>query len=80
MGLARKPKRHEPTEAAIQAVISKGGQPAGADGSVRKILLRMPAEMLARVDAAAAARPIPTTRTTWLLEAVHEKLAGGEGD
>ena len=80
MGLSRKPKRQEAAEAAVQAVIGKGGTPAGAQGGIRKVLLRIPAEMLDRVDEAAAGRAVPTSRTTWLLEAVHEKLAGGAGD
>ena len=76
MGIARKPSRREPTEEAVQTVIGKGGHPAGGgeDRKARKVLLRVPVPLLGRVDAAAAARPLPTTRTAWLLEAIHEKL------
>ena len=39
------------------------------------VLLRVPAAMLARIEKAMKARPVKIPRHTWLLEAVHEKLA-----
>jgi hypothetical protein len=53
---------------------------AAANAELAPVLLRIPPKVLARVDRLVAARraenPIP--RTTWLLEAVIEKLAREE--
>jgi hypothetical protein len=81
MAITRKP-RHSPAPAVdVDALISRGGNPAGAAGpegaqlkTATPILLRIPADMLALVDAALKARPIKLPRHTWILEAIHEKL------
>ena len=39
------------------------------------ILVRVPAEMLGRIEAALKGRPVRIPRHTWILEALHEKLA-----
>ncbi len=51
------------------------GKPV-ADPELVPVLLRIPTKVLARVDRLVAARRAenPIARTTWLLEAVNEKL------
>lgn len=63
----------------VEALINKGGSTPKpnieeTDGATA-VVLRLPRDVLNRVDAAVKARPIRTPRHTWLLEAVHEKLA-----
>ena len=80
MSIARKPQRPK-QGASIAAVIAQGGRPPDSNRSTttRKVLLRVPAVLLDRIDAATAARPLPTPRTKWLLEAALEKLTREEG-
>ena len=80
MSIARKPQRPK-REASVAAVIAQGGSPLDSNRSTttRKVLLRVPAVLLARIDAATAARPLPTPRTKWFLEAALEKLTREEG-
>ncbi|HCI46210.1 MAG TPA: hypothetical protein DFI00_02835 [Rhodospirillaceae bacterium] len=93
MALARKPKPQTKTEApkderAIEALISKGGSVAEtaakdkerAGGKSTNVVLRLPPEMLARVDEAVEARSLRIPRHTWLLEAVLEKLDREQSD
>jgi hypothetical protein len=78
MAITRKPKSsiNPATAVNVDALINKGGKPAQqpSDGAATPVIVRLPAEMLAQVDAAVAARPIRTPRHTWILEAIHEKL------
>lgn len=80
MAISRKPKPTDQGAAVdIDALIHKGGSVAGqgAEPSKQKpvpVILRIPNQMLARVDAAVEARVVPTPRTTWILEAIAEKL------
>ena len=87
MALARKPKPNAKAqsasdEGAIEALIAKGGSvaedsPKEKDRTVVKptnVVLRLPPEMLSRVDVAVEARSVRIPRHTWLLEAVLEKL------
>lgn len=69
------------SERQIETLINKGGgvtapRPARASGKRKtgKVLLRMPDDLLARVDDVVGARPLPITRHAWLLEAVFEKV------
>jgi len=78
MAITRKPKPITTGPIDVDALINKGGsQPRSGlpteDTSVA-VVLRIPANILKRVDAAVKARPIRTPRHTWLLEAIHEKL------
>lgn len=78
MAITRRPKTSAaPGVIDVEALINKGGSPPRQDevkdGAVA-VVLRLPAEILSRVDAAVKARPIRTPRHTWLLEAIHEKL------
>ena len=83
MAIVRKPGASMASEHQIETLINKGGGVAAArpgrstdrvDRKISKVLLRMPDDLLSRVDEAVGARPLPTTRHAWLLEAVFEKL------
>jgi hypothetical protein len=76
MPIAKKPIQDEETsESQINAVISKGGSIAKQDkAGNQKILIRIPNELLDRVDTDLTARPLKTPRNTWILEAILEKL------
>ena len=84
MAIARKPKPSETQarEQSINALINKGGSVAvdKEDSSHTKemgdkpILIRIPAEVVKKIDEIVGAKKIKTPRHTWLLEAVFEKL------
>jgi hypothetical protein len=76
MPIAKKPTLdEEPSQSEINAVISKGGSVAKTDkAGNQKILIRIPNELLDRVDTDLTARPLKTPRNTWILEAILEKL------
>ena len=81
MAIVRKPGASLASELQIETLINKGGGVAAArparslgERKTSKVLLRMPDDLLSRVDGAVGARPLPTTRHAWLLEAVFEKL------
>lgn len=79
MAITRKPaKLVEPQIVDVDALIRKGGSVAGeAETGANKaasVVLRVPAEIMTRIDQAVQARRVKTPRHTWLLEAVMEKL------
>ena len=85
MAIARKPKATAETatrsEREIEVLINKGGSVAELhEGKGRgaakttNVVLRLPADMLERVDEAVESRALRIPRHTWLLEAVLEKL------
>jgi hypothetical protein len=81
MAITRKPKRSSGTGAKpvdVDALINKGGSVAGKNGGHEKdavpVILRVPEDILRKVDASVQSRRIKTPRHTWLLEAVLEKL------
>ena len=77
MPIAKKPVQDEGTnESEINAVISKGGNVAKTkqNAGSEKILLRIPNDLLSRVETALNSRPLKTPRNTWILEAILEKL------
>ncbi len=77
MPIAKKPTQdEESSEGEINAVISKGGSVAKTKENAgnEKILLRIPNDILNRVETALTARPLKTPRNTWILEAILEKL------
>jgi hypothetical protein len=82
MAISRKPKPSEQGSAIdIEGLINKGGSVAGegtepSKSKLAPVILRIPKPMLAKVDAAVKTRVIPTSRTTWILEAIAEKLEG----
>lgn len=55
-------------------VVSSKPQPEKKKSTVA-VSLRIPAPMLKEIDKAVRARPYKIPRHSWLLEAVHEKLA-----
>ena len=80
MGVTPKPKPSKPAAAVdIEALINKGGsvsEPAGAGkAETTAVVLRVPAALLQKVDAAVKARPLKIPRHTWMLEALLEKLS-----
>jgi len=64
-------------EVDVNALINKGGT-ASANETEKKaatpVLIRIPAELLDRVDQALSGRPFKIPRNTWVLEAIIEKL------
>jgi hypothetical protein len=77
MPITKKPiQNEESSESEINAVISKGGSVAKTKQNTgsEKILLRIPNDLLNRVETALTARPLKTPRNTWILEAILEKL------
>ena len=88
MAIARRPGASPASEREIEALIRKGGTEAEAAGNATvkpapsrtprpgtaKVLLRIPEDLLERVHDAVAAKPLPTTRQAWILEALFEKL------
>jgi hypothetical protein len=79
MAVVKKPQPQEIRQADIEALIHKGGSPAGETVESGKdpvsVLLKVPAAMLEQVDHAAKSRPVKIPRRTWILEAIHEKLS-----
>lgn len=81
MAISRKPKQSSSTVAKhvdVNALINKGGSVGGKNGGQERdtvpVILRVPEDILEKVDASVQARRIKTPRHTWLLEAVLEKL------
>lgn len=70
-----KPKPKNPdTEA--EELIRRGGSVAGErkQSKPSSVILRIPPDILDRIDAALTARPFKVPRHQWLLEAITEKL------
>ncbi len=79
MAISRKPRTERATASKVDvdALINKGGsvaQKQGAEPKEKPVILRVPENVLERIDATVKARRIKTPRHTWLLEAVLEKL------
>jgi hypothetical protein len=80
MAITRKPKQSSGTRKPVDvdALINKGGSIASKNGGKGRdavpVILRVPEDILQKVDASVQARRIKTPRHTWLLEAVLEKL------
>lgn len=85
MAIVRKPAAVP--ERAVEAVINKGGRVPAASGSAKAtsgrlrtpVIVRFEPGLLARVDAAVAARELSITRHSWILEALHEKALRESG-
>jgi hypothetical protein len=82
MAITRKPKAAPiPDERAVQELISKGGSVAAPvapprDQQLTSVLLRIPADMLARIDASVKRRlPVRISRQSWIIEALQERLS-----
>jgi len=78
MPISRKPKPKEtPPGVDVDALIEKGGSVASTKTTTSKtksVVLRLPTDLLVRIDQARATKPLKLPRHTWLLEAVVEKL------
>jgi hypothetical protein len=80
MAITRKPRQSSGAgkQVDVDALIGKGGSVARKNGGQGKdavpVILRVPEDILRRVDESVQARRIKTPRHTWLLEAVLEKL------
>ena len=83
MAVTRKPKAADAAgghTVDVDALINRGGsvaRPAEVENEPSKAVLvnlRIPGDVLTRIDRAVAARKVRTPRHTWLLEAVLEKL------
>ena len=87
MAVSRKPvPSSTPLPVDVDALIRKGGsvrEDESASSSARKnipVTLRIPRGLLKQVDESLKTRTVPIPRHTWLLEAVHEKLARSMND
>ncbi|MBA2637016.1 MAG: hypothetical protein H0U79_02145 [Solirubrobacterales bacterium] len=85
MPITPRPKEKSAAAVDVDALIARGGSvasetdaretaagPKGKDPT--PVVLRIPADLLERIEGARAARPVRIPRHTWLLEAVAEKL------
>ncbi len=74
MAITPKPKSH-PVD--VDSLISKGGSVATTETptpKVTQVALRIPADLLERLNYALDNRPVKLPRHTWILEAIAEKL------
>lgn len=79
MAISRKPKKEtEVSEAAIKAVIEKGGSIAQekTETGKKNLQLRLDEELIKKIDEDRKKRVVPPSRHTWILEAIFEKLGG----
>ncbi len=78
MSISRKPKEQssKTSEAAIQAVIEKGGSVAKLKSETQKknVQLRLESELINQIDEIRKRRSVSPSRHTWILEAIHEKI------
>lgn len=79
MAISRKPKIENPvtsSEAAIKAIIEKGGSVAKEknDTGRKNLQLRLESDLIEQIDEVREKRTVPPSRHTWILEAIHEKL------
>jgi len=79
MPIARKPKsKPKVSEKTITEIIEKGGS-VPAEKTVKSkseqtVNLRLPEDLLDEIDNLVGARRVKTSRHTWLMEAVVEKI------
>ncbi len=76
MVISNKPKKKTVD---VDALINKGGSVAaketmGAASTLLRLQLRLPPNILARIDKVIARRVAKPSRHFWLLEAIEEKL------
>jgi hypothetical protein len=65
------------SEAEIAKRIDQGSSEPGAvkEGKRVGVMLRLPPEMIERIDEALEKLPVRPTRHAWLIQAIEEKLA-----
>ncbi len=81
MAIGRKATKQKTQDVNINALIEKGGSHAGdGDASplddVQKITVRLPKDLVRRIDEVIKQRPISISRNQWLAEAAYEALKG----
>ncbi len=81
MAVTRKQTKNTETNSVdVEALIRKGGSVAGDTPSLKKtdkptsVILRIPADVIVKIEQSVLARRLKIPRHTWLLEAVMEKL------
>lgn len=84
MAITRKPKIDalSTPQVDVEALIMKGGSPTGAstvpptkpESKVTPVILRIPSDLLTKIEEVRGNRQVKIPRHTWLLEAVVEKL------
>jgi hypothetical protein len=80
MTITTKPKSaNDPDEAIVQKLINKGGSVAKEapekSSQLTSVLLRIPVDMLAEIDASVKRRhPVRISRQTWIIEALYARL------
>ncbi len=80
MTISKKPNTETiASEAKIKALIEKGGSVAKdkLDSSKKNLQLRIETDLINQIDAVRGGKPVPPSRHTWILEAIHEKLRKG---
>jgi hypothetical protein len=89
MAVTRKPaKKAEHQAVDVEALIRRGGSVAGEaesgdktqPGKAASVILRIPADVIERINQTVQARRIKTPRHTWLMEAIMEKLDREQAD
>jgi len=79
MAIARKPSRQAGPAVDVKALINRGGgvpvRRVKSQSKTATILLRVPPDLLRRMEIALLSRPVQLPRHTWILEAIHEKLS-----
>lgn len=79
MSIAKRPQNKPATvdQKEIHEFINKGGTPPQSqpvEKEVTSLQLRIPSDLLARVDSLVKSRNVKTPRHYWLLEAIVEKV------
>ena len=79
MAITRKPAPPSPapSAAAVEAIIARGGSPAGATGvpaGRARFNVQMGADVLAAVERARRENPATTTRNAWILDTLVARL------
>ncbi|MGI9318499.1 MAG: hypothetical protein ACR2QW_14305 [bacterium] len=78
MAVTRKPKAQKEKSVDVEALIQKGGSVA-VKSTVNKsritpVALRVPSDLIERLDRILLNKPVKVPRHTWILEAIVEKL------
>lgn len=85
MSIAKRPqqKQEKPLEKEVEDFINKGGTPPQKDTVEKKtesLQLRIPSDLLKRVDRLVKNRDVKIPRHTWLVEAIIEKVKREESE
>lgn len=77
MAISKKPSsKTDISEAAIKAVIEKGGSVAKdkLDSGKKNLQLRIETDLITQIDNTREKRAVPPSRHSWILEAIYEKI------